>query len=507
VLDLTSALCRSSLFLGGSTKAFKSYGKRKTHTTNTRAHTLWNESPPPTAPALRRPISLDSDSSEEDNDDETDAFSPPKPTQKQARQKALQAVKTARAGRGNSAANDKENAVDSTSSLSSPRRAVFSKARSRIIVHSPASSSRGRRASRVKGKEKGGLEEEEDSSDKARGPFKPRFLGVHITVRDAGKLAPSSLRNQTADLSGTTSEESDEPTVARRRGGAAKRVARDSSESDGAGAVGKEKDTIDSKYSNVSLPSRRRGITRALEAAVEMLVEEDSPTSEELAAPVRTRAASKVDVLDKEDEDLGESAIEETPGLVFEDAEEEEEDQLVDHDNDDEIDQLDSSPPTSSSPEASSPPTPSASSPPGSPTATLRLPIASTSYSFPSLLSPLLSVTSNCTPFDFTSFVKSPPSPFSSNAGTRWKKIGEASYSEVFSSTGENGEEMVIKIIPVSAREDPEEENLEEGEGESEEEEEMPYMSDWSSVQREIWISDLVGGEGEGIDGFVKFKG
>jgi hypothetical protein len=65
---------------------------------------------------------------------------------------------------------------------------------------------------------------------------------------------------------------------------------------------------------------------------------------------------------------------------------------------------------------------------------------------------------------------------------------------------GEDGGEVVLKIIPISS-----------GEIEGEEEE-MPYMSEAAAVRREIEVSQLLGGENvetgeEGMKGFVRFKG
>lgn len=132
------------------------------------------------------------------------------------------------------------------------------------------------------------------------------------------------------------------------------------------------------------------------------------------------------------------------------------------------------------------------------------LPLAplSTPHSFPETLRPLLSLTLSPTPFDFTSFVENPPAPFASGAGGTWRKIGEASFSEVFASVGEDGEELVIKIIPISAQDDGA------AAGESGEEgDALPFMSEWKSVMREIQVGELVGGDKKPMEGFVKFKG
>lgn len=120
---------------------------------------------------------------------------------------------------------------------------------------------------------------------------------------------------------------------------------------------------------------------------------------------------------------------------------------------------------------------------------------------FPQSLLPLLSISGHpAAALDFTSFVRHPPSPFALAADVHeasWDKIGEASYSEVFRSWGKNGEELVIKIIPISdgtelAREDGE----------------LPYLSEYAAVMREIEVGKLLGGSDDnGNEGFVRFEG
>ncbi|GAA5955282.1 hypothetical protein JCM3765_003270 [Sporobolomyces pararoseus] len=126
-------------------------------------------------------------------------------------------------------------------------------------------------------------------------------------------------------------------------------------------------------------------------------------------------------------------------------------------------------------------------------------------HAFPSILSPLLRSTfspASVKPYDFSSFVTSPLSPFSlpSTEEKPWRKVGEASYSEVFSTFDEKGEEVVIKIIPIASI-NPTREQLGE--------EDMPDASDWKSVKREIEISECLGGETseKKLEGFVKFRG
>jgi len=136
------------------------------------------------------------------------------------------------------------------------------------------------------------------------------------------------------------------------------------------------------------------------------------------------------------------------------------------------------------------------------------IPISTPSLSivpFPSALSPLLKVTlspDSTAPFDFTSFVSCPLCPFSvpSTVTNPWRKVGEASYSEVFSTVSTAGEEIVIKIIPIASPAQEDEEGREQVE-------ELPFLSEWEAVKREIEISNLLGAENGGVQGFVPFKG
>ncbi|BGP21844.1 other/Haspin protein kinase [Rhodotorula toruloides] len=125
-----------------------------------------------------------------------------------------------------------------------------------------------------------------------------------------------------------------------------------------------------------------------------------------------------------------------------------------------------------------------------------RLPSAST-HPAPTAIAPLLPLLLCPTIFSFTSFISSPPSPpFSSAPFPLWRKIGEASFSEVFVTDAGRGEDLVVKIIPVA----PADPTM------AKAEEELPYVSDWEAVMREIEVSRALGGE-DGLDGFVKFKG
>ncbi|GAA5872502.1 hypothetical protein JCM16303_004539 [Sporobolomyces ruberrimus] len=127
------------------------------------------------------------------------------------------------------------------------------------------------------------------------------------------------------------------------------------------------------------------------------------------------------------------------------------------------------------------------------------------SLPFPPTLSPLLASTLSPNaqrPYDFASFVKSPLSPFAvpSTISTPWRKIGEASYSEVFSTTSTEGEDLVVKIIPVAP--------LDVDNAAVALNEDLPFSSEWQAVKREIEMSQWLGGDGERrIEGFVHSRG
>ncbi|GAA6022924.1 hypothetical protein JCM10207_006866 [Rhodosporidiobolus poonsookiae] len=119
----------------------------------------------------------------------------------------------------------------------------------------------------------------------------------------------------------------------------------------------------------------------------------------------------------------------------------------------------------------------------------------------PSSLTPLLPHLLHPHALSFSSLLSAPPAPLAyfadPAARPEWRKIGEASFSEVFETMGEEGEEVVVKVIPIAA-----------GGGGGEGEKEMPYMSEPDAVRREIEVSELLGGEtGLGLEGFVRFKG
>ncbi|KAK4054788.1 hypothetical protein OIV83_000712 [Microbotryomycetes sp. JL201] len=108
-------------------------------------------------------------------------------------------------------------------------------------------------------------------------------------------------------------------------------------------------------------------------------------------------------------------------------------------------------------------------------------------------LADLLELCASPCVIDFAHFISSPPAPFSSSSPVRWRKIGEASYSEVFEA-----QNTVVKIIPVAT---------ESSVAALDSETDLPYLSDGDLVRREIVVSALCGGPNARVGGFVGFKG
>ncbi|KAM0793107.1 hypothetical protein ACM66B_000587 [Microbotryomycetes sp. NB124-2] len=117
--------------------------------------------------------------------------------------------------------------------------------------------------------------------------------------------------------------------------------------------------------------------------------------------------------------------------------------------------------------------------------------LTSNSPSFEPALAPVLDLCTSSAVIDFAHFVSNPPLPFSSTEPVRWRKIGEASYSEVFEA-----QNTVVKIIPVASAPLASDSTVE-----------LPYLSDADLIRREILVSSLCGGPTSRVDGFVRFKG
>lgn len=112
----------------------------------------------------------------------------------------------------------------------------------------------------------------------------------------------------------------------------------------------------------------------------------------------------------------------------------------------------------------------------------------------PPYLAPLLSLTTSPTLSDFTAFVATPPAPFGS---APWRKLGEASYAEVYTTLDAQGRDMVVKIIPITLP------GAADAVGEDED---MPSTSEVDSIEREVGISALVSTT-QGMNGFVEYRG
>lgn len=435
-----SSPTRAMSFLGASTKVYKSYGRRKNHTTN-RAAAAWDS--PETTPSSRAPLASSSSrrlstASETSSIVSDEEESDPAPTARRKRESALaearlkrEAARGKRAGAGGktearNSSIDKENSRGVA--VASPRKVIL-KASTRLIVHSPASALGSPRRTRGKGKVEMGTG--------VRSPLKPRSIGRGSS--GGRRAGPSALRQVLFP----------DPDV---------------------------------KPARASKASSREALAETSE--------EDSDAV--VVYPARTRGSRRKPVIaaDESDEEQpeleGNTTLDADAGPQFGEAEDEEVDEL-DSSDEEEVDQLTSPP---------------ATPPRLSPIVAAASPLLESSHSFPTAFNPLLHTSLHPSPLDFTSFVTSPPHPFTSTASSTWRKIGEASYSEVFAADGDNGEEMVIKIIPICVAPV----SSEEGEEESSEED-MPYMSDWEAVSREIEVSRLVGGEGQQLEGFVEFRG
>lgn len=145
-----------------------------------------------------------------------------------------------------------------------------------------------------------------------------------------------------------------------------------------------------------------------------------------------------------------------------------------------------------------------------------RLP-APTAHPVPRELAPLLPHLLSPTVYNFTSFVSAPLSPLASvstaarTASAWWTKIGEASYSEVFAtaaaqrdSAADDDDVVVVKVIPIA---DPRTRRVESARATADDDDELPFLSDWSAVEREIVTSRALGGPNSAVPGFVRFRG
>ncbi|SCV68901.1 BQ2448_1022 [Microbotryum intermedium] len=410
--------------LGGSTRTFKAYGKRKTHTINRTTHALWDDEEKPvtkaSVPQKTTPsIALSSSEESDDDDDDTDYDELPKPSGKpslplksrsnvkyQSRAKRTLVSSVALRRAGVPPPSDKENLVPTVAIAAALTTARKASTQAVHIVSSP------------------------------RKPIRPLQVRPATPLGSPRKTSPPTKKLAVRPDPAVPSKSS--------------KFAQSNLQFDG-----------------VHVPIRH-----VLKATSSRVVPTPRPS-------IRSLSARSPIVLSSEEEDasvefynsFGSLSLNKSRTLVLEDEGREEDRTTTD---------------------ASSRSLPSISQ---------RPEISKTTSAYPSFLNELMSITATPVPYDFTSFVTSPPSPFSISAGTKWTKIGEASYSEVFASEGEEGEQMVIKIIPVS--------NIEAAAGVPDPNmgNHLPFVSDWTAVQREIWASALVGEGDHGIEGFVEYKG
>ncbi|BGP45008.1 hypothetical protein JCM10450v2_000823 [Rhodotorula kratochvilovae] len=211
----------------------------------------------------------------------------------------------------------------------------------------------------------------------------------------------------------------------------------------------------------VAPPPRRRGV----------IPSSGLSTSSRQTLAQQRKKAPVITSEDEEEEAGSDALVEDRPSLVLADE--------------------DSCSASSSSEEDAVPPPPAATRP----VARLRSSGAPVSP-LPSALRALQPLLLSPTLLSFSSFASSPPPPFA--PAPTWRKIGEASYSEVFAAADAEGRDMVVKIIPIAPPT---------GARAASADEELPFMSSLDAVAREIEVSRSLGDDEGGVEGFVRFKG
>lgn len=519
------------MVFGGVTKTYKSYGKTSS---NTRNYSSWGHraSPPPLPVKLASAtlsLTLSSDASSDDDDtqgeeedqNDEDSMPPCSPSTrrrlkvKATRSAALLTLKVARTKQqrlrvpekaqkktedGSHA--DKENR--DSCACESPRRPIFVRARARLVVHSPASStsSNGKGGRLLKEKGKAKCDSSPEDSVSVERPSRPRSNMVSPTLSRLHR--PTPLRQTSRHNIPSTDSERDsaiEPPCLR---SSQRSLCPHGGTTWSQPQLSDEESVIEpSRTESPESIRKRQGVTP--EVGFSIIIPHIPRTS--LRSVNTQRHGSEVspppapipEILISHQQMVKDTRVDAVELLRFqsrsEEGEEAEHEQAVFQRQlqealdlsilDTKLNSSESTPPNVSPSWTSS----------GTLFPTLTQEI------FPQSLLPLLSISGHpAAALDFTSFVRHPPSPFALAADVHeasWDKIGEASYSEVFRSWGKNGEELVIKIIPISdgtelAREDGE----------------LPYLSEYAAVMREIEVGKLLGGSDDnGNEGFVRFEG
>lgn len=414
--------------LGGNTKSFKSYGKRKTHTISNRLPSSWS-SPSSAGSPLATAASSSSDSSDSEEEVHVKPFNVAVGAKKiTAREIALSALKDKRIAKKVSVKEDQENSGSRSgygSSIDSPKKVVFIKGRTRGAVIPPSP----RPTTTSKGKER------MVEPVVIRSPLIPRTLDLLKGRERNGPAASSPLRQQS--MLNDHSLASPVPLKkATRRNRSAKGVSR----SKGTDAV----IVLADEKVNVAPAARVKAVVEVPASDLRVTKAKNPTPSPSLSDPV-TPSTPKP------------SAPRHSFELTIEIPK----------------------------------PLPKSS----------RTPVLKSKLSLPSSFSPLLALSLNKTSaaLGFTSFSLNPPSPFTSRPAASWKKVGEASYSEVFSFESEEGTSLVVKIIPIDYVK-----GTKSGDKKGVD---YPARSGWESVAREIEIGELVGGKQDRQPGFVRFNG
>ncbi|KAK4704429.1 serine/threonine-protein kinase haspin, partial [Phenoliferia sp. Uapishka_3] len=379
------------MMLGGSTKTYKAYGKRKTHTINRTS--LWPSSPDTSTSTSKQSTSShstsDSDASDSDDQNE-DIFAFPS----QSRSTALTALKTKRVARSVIPKSSNNNKSDQENRAPPPvRKAPYIQIKT-YSVSSPVKKATTRTS-------RGGLGVGLTSApaaggeNRSRSPLKPKLTGTRAGI-------PMVV----------LSSEEEEPVRL--------------------GRVKGERETSKTKLLPATKTRRTPRIPVLKESSEDVELDDGRDakvdtggTGRRTRGTLLTTAPPIVVDLTQSDDDEND-----TPPRISPQDEEEEVDQLESDSGDSEVDELDSdldSPPTSHLPNSH-----------------FHSPISS-----PSPLEYLLSLSSPHPyhPLPFDQFISHPPAPFASSP--LWAKIGEASYSEVFEGVSCKGEKLVCKIIPV----------------------------------------------------------
>ena len=131
---------------------------------------------------------------------------------------------------------------------------------------------------------------------------------------------------------------------------------------------------------------------------------------------------------------------------------------------------------------------------------------AYSSHDFSPAITPLLDFCGQTAPYDFASLAGNASSSLGFSSPTVWRKLGEATYSEVFTVAAKSNkpaslaDALVAKIIPLRTHPAPSEYTTDD-----EDSDELPEETDWSDALRELRTTRLLGDDAR-TPGFVQLK-